>query len=133
MAADQVHRDAGRDLARAVVEFDPARIEVAHQRHHVVDLALPAKPFVADAAAGRLRHLGVLDVERGLRKQVDIAGMVQCRCVSTTSSTSKTLTPASAKASAGGWTNCRLRRADAPAEKPVSTTMVRPSPRIAQI
>ena len=76
MAADQMHGDAGRNGAFAVVEFYATGVEIFHQRHHVIDFGLAAKPFVADAAAGGLRHLGVLDVECGVGKQTHVAGMV---------------------------------------------------------
>ena len=133
VAADQVHGDAGRDLAFAVVEFYAPGIEIAHQRHHVVDLGLTAEPFVADAAAGGLRHLGVLDVERGVGKQVDVAGMVPMQVRDHHVLHRRRIDTRLRQRVGRRMHEAPVAPLEAPAENPVSTTMVRPSPRMTQM
>ena len=43
----------------------------------MVDLERVAQHSVAHATAGAERHLGILDVESGRRKQIDGTGMVE--------------------------------------------------------
>jgi hypothetical protein len=47
VAADVVHGNAGRDLARAAVELDPAGEHFAHHGDHVLDLERHARRHVA--------------------------------------------------------------------------------------
>ena len=76
VAADEVERDAGRDLGGAVVEGDAAVEDVADGGRHVLDLEDEAERLVAHAAAGAIGHLGVLEMEAGVREFGPVAGMI---------------------------------------------------------
>ena len=69
-------RHPRRDLAIPVVEHDPARIDVADETGHVVDLVHVTEEGVAHIAPSRERRLLVLDVQRGGREQVGVAEMI---------------------------------------------------------
>jgi len=76
MATDLVHRDAGREFLRAVVEVDAIGEHLVHHRMHVVLAEWNAQHMVAHAAAGGVGHFGVLHVIARVREQVVIAGVV---------------------------------------------------------
>ena len=65
-----------RDLGGAVVECDLAGEHAPHHADHVLDLERRIHQRMAHAAPGAEMHLAVLDVEGGVREQVEIADMV---------------------------------------------------------
>ena len=71
-----VHGDAGRDLAGPVVEPDAVAEHAPDHRGHVVRLERAADIAVAHAASGAERHFAVLNVERRVREQIVVAGVV---------------------------------------------------------
>src|SRR5215212_2769235 len=76
MSAELVNTDPRRDFLVAVMEGNPALEDLADYRHHVLDLKRHAKRRVAHAPAGAIRHLGVLHVVPGPRKQIVVPAMV---------------------------------------------------------
>ena len=76
MAADLVHRDAGRELVRAVVKLHAACEHAMHHARDVVGLERVVDLVVAHAAARHVLHLGVLHVEARVREQRAVAAMV---------------------------------------------------------
>ncbi len=76
VAADQVQADAGRELLVAVVEVDPAAVELAHHAGHVLDVERHAQAPVAHVAAGSVGHLPVLQVEGRTGKDLEVADVV---------------------------------------------------------
>src|SRR5215472_2659770 len=65
------------NLSRAVVESHPTIVNAPNGGNDMVDLKRIAQHSVAHAAAGAERHLGILDVESGRRKEIDGSGMVE--------------------------------------------------------
>ncbi len=76
MAAQQMHADAGRDRLIAVDEAHLSRIQLLDRRRDIARLERLSQYVVAHAAAGAIRHLRFLEMEAGLRKTTDIAGVV---------------------------------------------------------
>src|SRR5207249_6107696 len=76
MAADAVHGDAGRDLAVAGIERDALAIDMAHHLRDVLDRERMSQQAVAHAAAGRVNHLALLEMEARIRKAIEIASMI---------------------------------------------------------
>ena len=76
MAADKVEGDAGRDLRLAVVKGDATVEDMADGRDDVLDVEDEVHRAVAHAATGAPGHLGVLEMEAGLRELGPVAGMV---------------------------------------------------------
>ena len=76
MAADLVHRDAGRELVGAVVKLHAACEHAVHHARDVVGLERVVDLVVAHAPARDVLHLGVLHVEARVRKQRAVAAVV---------------------------------------------------------
>ena len=76
MAADEVHGDPGRDLGRAIVERHPSAVHMPHRPQDVVDVERRAEHVVTHRASGAKRHFAVLQVERGVREEVQAPGVV---------------------------------------------------------
>ena len=76
MAADTMHRHAGRDLAVAGMEGDALAIDMAHHRGDVLDRKRMPQHAVAHAAPGRVAHLAVLQMKPRVREAIEIAGVV---------------------------------------------------------
>lgn len=71
-----MQRDSGRNLAVAIMEGDALVIDVAHHQRDIFGReGMPQQP-VAHAAAGGIGHLAVLQMETGIRKAIQIAGVV---------------------------------------------------------
>ena len=76
MAADAMHRHAGRDLAVAGMKGDALAKDMADHRRHVLDRKRMPQHAVTHAAPGRVAHLAVLQMEPGIGKAIEIAGVV---------------------------------------------------------
>ncbi len=76
MPADQVQRDAGKELGVAAMEAHAAGVDAAHHAHHVFHLESAAEAVVAHVAAGRVRHLELLHVQQGRREKIEVADVV---------------------------------------------------------
>src|SRR5262245_23227166 len=76
VAADMVDGDPRHDLVLAVMEVDAAGKDLAHHRHHVVDLERHAQRRVAHAAPRGIGHLAVLQVVARAGKQVVVANVI---------------------------------------------------------
>jgi hypothetical protein len=76
VAADEVQRDAWRDLGGAVVEAQAIFVERADGALYVVHVERAAEEGLAHAGAGAVGHLAGLQVERGLGEILHAAGVV---------------------------------------------------------
>lgn len=76
MAADAMDGDALGDLAAALVKDHAAPVEPEHGLCHMGAGIGRAERVVAHAGAGRIGHLGGLEVQPGLGEEVQPAGMV---------------------------------------------------------
>jgi hypothetical protein len=132
MAADAMHRHAGRDLAVAGMEGDALAIDMAHHRGDVLDRKRMPQHAVAHAAPGRVAHLAFLQMKPRVREAIEIAGVVVMQ-----------MGDDDVLDGVGGNAEIRqrvdrierelARRAFASsALKPVSTRMSRPPPRTSQ-
>ena len=76
MAADPMQRDAGRDLAIAVMKGDALAVDVTHHQRHVIRRERMPQCAVAHAAPGGVAHLAVLQMKPRVGEAVEIAGVV---------------------------------------------------------
>ena len=76
MAANAMHGDTRRNFAVTGMEGDTFAIDVAHHQRDVLDRERMAQHAVAHAAAGRIAHLLVLQMEARIGEAVEIAGVV---------------------------------------------------------
>ena len=76
VAVREAQADAGREVLVAGVEHDMVGVELADELRDGLAVERRAHLAVADLAAGGERHLGVLDVEPGVRESAQRAGMI---------------------------------------------------------
>ena len=76
MAADAMHRHAGRDLAIAGMKGDALAIDMAHHQRDMLDRKRMPQRAEAHAAPGGIAHLAFLQMKPRVGKAIEIAGMV---------------------------------------------------------
>ena len=76
VAADVVHRDAGREFGIAIVEANSLGVHSHHHLGHVTGGERMAVLALGHVATGGERHLAVLQMESGVGELVEAADMV---------------------------------------------------------
>jgi hypothetical protein len=76
VSADEMYPDAGSELAIPVVKDDPIFVHQTDRADHVLRRKRSPHAAVTHAAPGRVVHLGGLQMKSGIRKCVEIAGVI---------------------------------------------------------
>ena len=122
VAADEMEAETGRDLFIAVMEAHAAGEDAADHADNVVDRERMAEGVMAHRPAGRESHLAILDVECGVRKEIEPTGMVVMHMGDDHILDLAGSMPIAFSPSTGERSNSRFRSRACSAPKPVSTT-----------